>query len=222
MDFLETIGSLIVAALFAGLLGLLVAGFVKRVTGFLDDAVQLRVQQAVLVVVAILGFIWMVRDDRVDRFLASSEAAKLASTIWGVLLAVGISAVVFVAANALYDQAGKSYTRFSTLLGAVIGFVTFGLLDGNRLIQYINGRDALSEALHDVVNANEWTLLLFSMIIGGLMGLGLGYGAGVVRDDITRFQYGGLAVGLVGGFLWGLFFAERIPVDTTIALLWTP
>ncbi|MEL7210729.1 MAG: hypothetical protein AAGK32_21245 [Actinomycetota bacterium] len=177
---------------------------------------------AVFGVFFLLGLLWMLRADRADRFLASPEAAKLATTLWSVLLAVVASATLFVAANMLFNQAGKSYTRFSALLGGLLGFITFGLLDGNRLIQHLNGRDALGSGLHDIVNANEWTLLVFSIAIGALLIGGLGWAIGVVRDDIERWRLGGVVVGVIGGLLWGLFFAERVPVDTTVAVLWTP
>ena len=219
---LETVGSLIIAALCAGLFGLLVAAFARRVTGFLSDSARQLTQRVAFVVFTALGFVWMLRGDRADRFIASPEADKVASTIWGVLLAVGVSAALFVAANVLFNQAGKSYTRFSALLGGLIGFITFGLLDGNRLIQHINGRDGLSSGLHDIVNNSEWTLLLFSILIAVIIGAGLGRAAGIVRDNPMPWQYGGLIVGVVAGFLWGVFFAERIPVDTAISLLWTP
>ena len=178
MSFLETIGSLVVAAILAGLVGLVVAGFGRRLTGGLDPGRQRQIGYGLFGVVTVLGFVWMLRADRTDRFLASPEAERLANTIWAVLLAVAVSAILFVAANLLFNQAGKSLARFSALMGGVIGFVTFGLLDGNRLIQHIVGRDGLAEALHDVVNANEWTLLLFSMLIAALLFAGLGYAVG--------------------------------------------
>ena len=211
-----------VAALVGGFVGLLLGLLAKRIAGFLDDQNRQRVQLGASALFGVLTFIWMLADDRADRFLASSEAAKLAVTIWGVLLAVGVSAAVFVAANLLFAQAGESYGRFSALMGGVLGFITFGLLDGNRLLQHISGRDTLADGIHDVVNANEWTLLLFSMIIAGLIGGGLGYAVGLVKDNRMPWAYGGIVVGMVAGFIWGLFFAERIPVDTSIALLWTP
>ncbi|MEM9564905.1 MAG: sugar ABC transporter permease [Actinomycetota bacterium] len=222
MEFLETIGSFVLAALVAALFGAVVAGFSRRLASLLPESIRARFPLGVFAVVGVLAFIWMLQADRADRFLASSEAAKLATTLWGVILAVAVSGAVFVAANLLFNQARNSYASFSALLGAVIGFVVFGLLDGNRLIQHVNGRDGLAEALHDVVNANEWTLLLFSLLIAGLLGVGLGSAVGVVRENPERYRIGGLVVGLIGGFLWGLFFAERIPVDTAIALIWTP
>lgn len=222
MGFLETVGSLIVAASVGGFVGLLLGVLAGRIIKLQDDSSRQKLRLGVGAAVGVLVFIWMLRADRIDRFLESTEAAKLAVTIWGVLLAVGVSAAVFVAANLLFAQAGENYSRFSALMGGVIGFVTFGLLDGNRLIQHINGRDTLADGIHDVFNANEWTLLLFSMVIAGLIGSGLGFVIGLVKDNRLPWLYGGLGIGLVVGFVWGLFFAERIPVDTTVALLWTP
>ncbi len=222
MAFLESIGSLLLAAIVGGVAGGIVAGFTKRLGAVLPPSLRSKFPIVVFGVVGVLGFLWMLQAERADRFLASSEAAKLATTIWSVALAVAVSGAVFAAANLLFDQAGKSFSRFSALLGGVIGFIVFGLLDGNRLIQHINGRDTLADALHDVVNANEWTLLIFSILIAAAVGAGLGSAVGTIRDQVPRWRIGGLVVGLLSGFLWGLFFAERIPVDTAISLLWTP
>ena len=225
MEFLEMAGSLIIAALTAALVGLAFAAFAKRLVSVVaagKPTRQLMTQRVVFAVMTVLGFLWMLRADRSDRFLASPEAERLAGTIWSVILAVGVSAALFVAANVLFSQAGKSFPRFSALVGAVVGFVTFGLLDGNRLIQHINGRDALADSLHGIVNANDWTLLASSIVIATLIFAGFGRAAGTVRVNLVPWQVGSVVVGVVGGFLWGVFFAERIPVDTTISLLWTP
>ncbi len=222
MGVLEAIGSVIIAAIVAGLFGGVVTAATRQLGGLLPAGLRSRFPLAVFGVASLVGLIWMLQADRADRFLASPEASKLATTLWGVLLAVTVSGALFVGANLLFNQAGKSYTRFATLLGAVIGFIVFGLLDGNRLIQHINGRDGLATGLHDAVNANEWTLLLFSLIIGAGLGMAIGFAVGVVRDEVDRWQLGGLVVGLIGGYLWGLFFAERIPVDTAVTIVWTP
>jgi len=222
VGFLETIGSLLLSVIVAGMFGGVVAAFSRRIGGLLPEGSRRWFSLGVFGVFGLLALVWMLQADRADRFLASSEAAKLATTLWGVILAVTVSGVVFVAANLLFNQARTSFSRFSALMGGLIGFVTFGLLDGNRLIQHVNGRDGLSESLHDIVNANEWTLLFFSLVIAGLIGAGLGSAIGVVRDSVERFQLGGLLVGLLLGLMWGLFFAERIPVDTAVSLLWTP
>ncbi|MEL6981801.1 MAG: hypothetical protein AAFO29_05200, partial [Actinomycetota bacterium] len=190
----------------AGMFGGVVAAFSRRFGSLLPEAVRRYFAPAVFGAFGLIGLVWMLGEDRADRFLASTEAAKLATTLWGVILAVAVSGAVFVAANLLFNQARSSYPRFSALLGGLIGFITFGLLDGNRLIQHVNGRDGLADGLHDIVNANEWTLLFFSLVIAGLLGAGLGSAVGVVRDNVNRFRLGGLVVGLVGGLLWGLFF----------------
>ncbi|MEM9133574.1 MAG: sugar ABC transporter permease [Actinomycetota bacterium] len=222
MEVLETVGIWILAAIVAAGVGGLVAGVLRRLGQLLPEGIRGWFDRAVFAVVFVFIGLWMLRDDRSERFLATPEAAKVADTLWSVLLAVILSGTVFVAANLLFNQAGKSYTRFSTFLGGVLGFITFGLLDGNRLIQHVNGRDGLGEALHDIVNANEWTLLIFSIVVGGLLLGGVGWVAGIVRDNVQPFRLAGLVVGVVGGFLWGLFFAERVPVDTAIAVIWTP
>ena len=221
MSALETVGSIIVTLFLASMAGLAGLGLARKLLTGTSASTRKTAGMVVGAVVALVGVIWLF-GDRTDRFIGSSEAGKIAVTVWVVLLSVLTSATLFVSLNILFNQSSKNYQRFSTLLGAIIGFITFGLLDGNRLIQHINGRDTLADGLHDIVNANSWTLLFFSIILASGITAAAAAAAGFTRDAAQQWAAVGAIVGVVMGFLWGVFFAERIPVDTTVSLLWTP
>ena len=59
---------------------------------------------------------------------------KLEDTARGVVVSIVASALIFIAANTLFDLAPDRWSVFTTLLGAGGAFVTFALLWGNRVI----------------------------------------------------------------------------------------
>ncbi len=187
----------------------------------LDYGTRNLVADGIGIVATVFGFFYLL-GGRTSSFLNSPESSKFASTLWAVILAVTVSAVLFVGTNILFNQASKNYTLFKTLIGAVIGFVTFGLLDGNRLIQWVQGRETVADGLHGLVNNGSFTLLIFSVLIGAVIFAFYGYSYGTPRDEPRRYATIAAAVGGTMGALWGLFYAERIPVDTAITIIWTP
>jgi len=187
----------------------------------IDYGTKDLVADIVGIIAAVFGFFYMI-GGRTSAFLNSPEASKFASTLWAVILAVTVSAMLFVGTNILFNQSSKNYTLFKTMVGAVLGFVTFGLLDGNRLIQWVQGRESVADGLHGIVNNGSFTLLIFSVLIGAAIFALYGYSYGTPRDEPRRFATIAAIVGGILGALWGLFFAERIPVDTAVTIVWTP
>lgn len=157
---------------------------------------------------------------RMERLLFSPEMERVAATVWAVILAVGASTALFVSANMLMDRTAKHWRQFTTVAGAIIGFVVFGVLDGNRILQHLGPRDDVARELHDAINNGFWTLLLASIVIGAIIGYIAGYAIGVSRDDRSTPPLVGMAAGAVLGLVWGTLFAQRIPVDTSINVLW--
>ena len=125
---------------------------------------------------------------------------RFGETVIGIVLAVGLSAIVFIGFNKLFDLAEKRYAIFRSVIGGVGALIVFGLLWGNRLI----------------VSPEVVTL------IAVILGLAVGYAFGVVGDRWQR-----LGVGLVGGLAFGLLAGLTIksevwpsidPVPTIIYL----
>ncbi len=159
-------------------------------------------------------------QSRAERLFQSLEMESVAATVWAVILAVGASTALFVFANLLFDRTDRKWSQFTTAAGAAIGFVVFGLLDGNRLIQHLGPRESVATNLHDAINGSFWSLLFASIVIGAIIGYGAGYAIGVSRDDRKGPPVVGLAVGGLLGVVWGTLFAQRIPVDTSTRVLW--
>ncbi len=157
---------------------------------------------------------------RMERLAQSSELESVAATVWAVILAVGGSTALFVLANLLFDRTDKKWSQFTAAAGATIGFIVFGLLDGNRAIQHLGPRDSVATNLHDLINGGFWSLLIVSIIIGSFIGYAAGYAIGVSRDDRSVPPMIGLAIGAGLGLIWGTLFAQRIPVDTSVQVLW--
>ncbi len=152
----------------------------------LDYGTRNLVADGLGIVGLVFVFVYMF-GGRTTSFLNSPESSKFASTLWAVILAVTVSAALFVGTNILFNQASKNYTLFKTMVGAAVGFVTFGLLDGKRLIQWVQGRETIADGLHKVVNNGSFTLLLFSVLIGAAIFGVYGYTYGTPRDEPRRF-----------------------------------
>lgn len=60
---------------------------------------------------------------------------QLGDTALKIVVAVGISGALFVAANKLFDLAFSAWTRFCGAAGATVGFIGFLVLDGNRALR---------------------------------------------------------------------------------------
>jgi alpha-glucoside transport system permease protein len=60
---------------------------------------------------------------------------NIAETSVKVILAVVLSAALWVGANLLFDQAYARWTRFNTILGAVIGLLGYFVLEANGLLR---------------------------------------------------------------------------------------
>lgn len=61
---------------------------------------------------------------------------KIVETLIGVVVAIGVSAGIFVGANKWFDQARVHWSRFAAITGAVLGVILSGLLVGNRIMQW--------------------------------------------------------------------------------------
>lgn len=112
------------------------------------------------------------------------------ATVLKVLAAVGISAAVFVGANKLFDLAYGTWTLFCTLAGLAVGFPTFLVLDGNRVLRDLDpqpwawaviGGVAVSAVMF-ALSAPREQLARLPLAVAGFAGLGV-LVAVAVNDD---------------------------------------
>jgi len=77
-----------------------------------------------LILVALLAFLGF--------FVGPGE---MVSTLVKVVVAVGLTALLFIGANLLFDQVYERWTLFNTFIGVTVGAVLFGVLDSNALFR---------------------------------------------------------------------------------------
>ena len=125
---------------------------------------------------------------------------QLVSTVVGIVLAIGLSAVVFIGVNKLFDLAETRFPVFNALVFGIGASIVFGLLWGNRLI--------VSPAL--------------VVAIASVAGAATGAALGVLQRPKLR-----LAAGLAGGITLGLLLGSAIrsitwpaiePLSTTVGV----
>ncbi|MCL1594268.1 MAG: sugar ABC transporter permease [Actinomycetia bacterium] len=108
---------------------------------------------------------------------------RVIATVIGIVVAVGVSAIVFVGANKLFDLAPRRWSIFSTLIGGASSLAIFGLLWGNRLID------------------QPVTVTAIATVVGALTGYAL---------SRTSDQNAHLAIGAVAGVLLGVLAGASI------------
>jgi alpha-glucoside transport system permease protein len=134
-----------------------------------------------------------------DVLFAASAASRITTTVLGVIVAVGISAIVFIGANRLFDLALRRWSIFSALIGGLSALAIFGLMWGNRLID------------------QPVTVTAVAVIVGAAAGFAL---------SMTAVQSLHLAIGATGGVILGGLVGisikpEYLPAVELLALLVT-
>jgi alpha-glucoside transport system permease protein len=121
------------------------------------------------------------------------ERSGVRQAVHSVVIAVVLSATLFVAANRWLDQSIRAWARFTALSGVALGALGGVLLVGNRVI----GLFATSGG--ERVDRSLW-LVPALMALGGVLGLLLGSAEG--RTRLVVGVAGGTVVGVtVGAFL---------------------
>ena len=129
---------------------------------------------------------------------------RLITTLIRIVVAVGVSGVLFVALNYLFSQATKRWRLFNVAVGAFFGLVYFGILDGNRLLGDVG------------------PTLIFWPIVGALAGgIVLGVLSDTVEPRLRLYIAAGstAAVGIIQGAAWRSDFLPSLDWGTAFA--WT-
>ena len=101
---------------------------------------------------------------------------KLETTARGVVVSILASAVIFIAANKLFDLAPGRWSVFTTVVGAGSAFVVYALLWGNRAIDHPVLRTVIATLLGAVAGyllgtvQHKWARLAIGIGAGGALG----------------------------------------------------
>ena len=107
---------------------------------------------------------------------------KVIATLVSVVAAIGISVVLFVGVNKLFDNAPSRWRGFTTLVGTASGLVVGLVVWGNRIS---HGGDQISA---------PWLVIIATIVIGGVTG----YLLGRLETFLGRLALGVVAGGGVG------------------------
>jgi len=128
--------------------------------------------------------------------------SNLGTTLLKVVVAVGISVVLFVGANLLFNAAYSRWTRFSTICGFAVGFVVFLVLDGNRVLRELPARPwlwaliggAAVGALMFLLSSARYPTLRLPVAAGGFAAVGLLIALGVTSSRQPALDWAKLLV----------------------------
>ena len=129
---------------------------------------------------------------------------RVISTLIRIIVAVGVSGALFVALNYIFSQATKRWRLFNVIVGAFLGLVYFGILDGNRLLGDVG------------------PTLIFWPIVGAVAtGIIFGVLSGTAEPKMRMgLATGGLAaIGIIQGAAWRSDFLPSL--DWATAFAWT-
>lgn len=116
---------------------------------------------------------------------------KINSTVIRILVALAVSAALFVGFNLLFNLPTKSWTSFSAIVGGLVGMLNFIILEGNNILMSVLGPrfvfwplvgllggGLLLAMLSQTNSPND--RLLFALVIMGVLGVGQGLG---IREE---------------------------------------
>ena len=144
-----------------------------------------------------------------SAILTGEDLSKILSTLILIVVAVGVSATLWVGANLLFNQVRSSWVRFNALAGYAVGFLGLLVLQGNRLLKP-HGPDSDS-----ITRLGE---LLWTPILGGFIFSALAVILANNNDRTQRLWIASVS-GLVLGGLIGLRFAEHARPELEIVPL---
>lgn len=136
---------------------------------------------------------------------------KVVSTLLGVVIAIGGSAVIFVGANKWFDQARAGWSRFGAITGGIIGAVLAAILIGNRLLAW------RTSGAEDASDLSALLVVLFAVLFA-LVGVTL-----ATSSDRNRRLIAGAGGGLVIGLTMAAFIRATVwPAMEIVPLIGWP
>jgi len=135
----------------------------------------------------------------------------MTSTLLKVLVAVAISAAVFIGANLLFDQAYSRWAFFNVMVGAIGGFLFYAILECNGLFRQLYDK-RVNIAGGGPYDINAW---LWGLIGGAAAALVL-FALSAPRQQLAR-----LPISTIGFTLFGVLTAYAFKPAARPALDWT-
>lgn len=143
---------------------------------------------------------------------------KLITTIAAVVVAVSAFTALWVGMNLIFNQATINWSKFSALIGAVVGFVVTAIIDGNRALQILGPRAEASDAFHSLVNQSVGLTLAVVFGVSGYF-----FGRSIDQYNGTaRWAPSIAAVTLVLGAFYGKGYVDELPGRQFIEFMWWP
>jgi ABC-type sugar transport system permease subunit len=148
---------------------------------------------------------------------------KVVSTLVTVILAVGISAAIWVGANLMFNQVRERWVRFSALAFGTAGFLLGALIHGNRATRFWS-EDAFRWMWfpRGELGLEELLAWLWFPLLAGLVFAMVGVVLATTQDPSRRLVIGtvfGAAIGVAIGLI---IDDESLPaIDIGPALAWT-
>ena len=158
--------------------------------------------------------------------------SNIGATLLKVAVAVGLSVALFVAASRIFNLAYGAWTSFCSLAGFVVGFVTFLVLDGNRILRDVSpgpwlwaiiGGTAVGSVMF-LLSAPRGRVARLPLAVAGFAGVGVLIALAVDDAYYPALDWGKLlacaAIGAgVGGAVRALGRSERTMRSTLLAAL---
>jgi ABC-type sugar transport system permease subunit len=146
---------------------------------------------------------------------------KIIGTIVGVVAAIGISGIIFVGVNMLFDAAPKRWSIFTTLLGAGTGLFVFLVLWGNRIVEnpiYIAVGAVVGGVVGYLLSVWEGAQSRLLIGVGGGAALGVLAGIVMVETSLPEFDPVALVVWPIAGAVLGaaIWQVSHLPGRTRV------
>ncbi|MEN8113806.1 MAG: sugar ABC transporter permease [Actinomycetota bacterium] len=132
---------------------------------------------------------------------------RVVETIVGIVAAVGLSALVFIGINKVFNLTTRRWSLFSSIIGGTTTLFVFGLLQGNRILD-----QPVAFTLFGI-DFGAVTL------IAGLIGAVIGYVLSLSLAPPVRLATGVIGGAVLGGLAGIRIGAEYLPVFDAVALL---